>query len=236
MRDPDPALPAPTAARPLLGLTVLVVEDSRFASEAIRLLCLRSGARIRRADCLASARRHLQVYRPNVAIIDVGLPDGSGVDLISALAGETKQVEVILGLSGDDGAEAEARAAGVDGFLLKPVESLGVFQDAILRHMPAARRPSGPRVVSSERVEPDRLALRDDMAHAAELLTERGDGPSVDYIAQFLGGLARTARDPDLAQAAGDLAQSSRTGQAVGKMLERVTTIVRARLAEPAPL
>jgi len=57
--------PAPTATRPLLGLTILVVEDSRFACDAMRLLCLRSGARIRRADCLRSARRHLQVYRPS---------------------------------------------------------------------------------------------------------------------------------------------------------------------------
>ena len=50
----------PRSDRPLFGLTVLVVEDSKFACEGIRLLCLRSGARIRRADCLRSARHHLQ--------------------------------------------------------------------------------------------------------------------------------------------------------------------------------
>jgi len=91
----------PTARRPLLGVTVLVVEDSRFACEALRLLCLRSGARIRRADTLEHARKHLGVYRPTVLIVDVGLPDGSGLDLIATCAKAIPRIDVILGTSGD---------------------------------------------------------------------------------------------------------------------------------------
>ena len=116
--------PVPTPDRPLAGLTVLVVEDSRFASEALRLMCLRSGARIRRADCLASAHRHLNTYRPSVAIVDLGLPDGSGLTLIEEVHKTRLRVPVLLATSGAERAAAEqaALAAGADGFLPKPVQ------------------------------------------------------------------------------------------------------------------
>jgi len=125
----------PTALRPLLGLTVLVVEDSRFASEAVRLLCIRSGARIRRADSLTAAHRHLQLYRPSVVIVDIGLPDGSGIDLVREITqAELGEKPVILATSGadGDGLEAEAIAAGANGFLPKPIDSVSAFQQAIL--------------------------------------------------------------------------------------------------------
>ncbi|MBQ2260577.1 MAG: response regulator [Loktanella sp.] len=132
---------APIALRPLLGETVLLVEDSRFASEAIRLLCQRAGARLRRADNVANAWRHLAVYRPSILLVDLGLPDGSGLDLISTLSRASPRISVILGISGDAAAGDAVLRAGADAFLTKPVAGLAAFQATILRHLPDDRPP-----------------------------------------------------------------------------------------------
>jgi DNA-binding response OmpR family regulator len=55
----------------LFAVTILLVEDSRSASEAIRLYAAESGARVRRADSLHAASRHLAIYRPNVVMVDL---------------------------------------------------------------------------------------------------------------------------------------------------------------------
>ena len=231
--DPfKPNYPAPTAMRPLLGLTVLVIEDSRFACEAMRLLCLRSGARIRRADTLRAARRHLQVYRPSVAVIDVGLPDGSGADLIRELAGAAHRPDVILGTSGDFDSEALVLDAGADGYLGKPLVSLAVFQDTILSHLPPDRRPVGPRSVPQESVEPDPIAYRDDMAHVADVLDGASDTRTLDYVAQFLGGVARSAQDHELVIASEALAAKRARGDSAASEVATVAGLVQDRLSE----
>lgn len=203
---PDfPLRATPTPARPLLGNTVLVVEDSRFACDALRLLCQRSGARIRRADCLASGRRHLQVYRPSVVIIDLGLPDGDGTELIEELDAATPRVPVLMATSGDDDKLAGALNAGADGFLAKPIESLAAFQAAILEHIPFEHHPKGPRAIPKDTISPDMLAYKDDIGHAADMLSQHQDPDTLAYLAQFLCGVAETAKDSDLARAAGRL-------------------------------
>lgn len=220
-----PPVETPTAERPLAGMTVMVVEDSRYASEAIRLLCLRSGARIRRADCLQSAHRHLQVYRPSVVIVDMGLPDGSGADLIRELQTASGELPVVLGLSGDPEAETAALAAGADGFMAKPVESVAVFQQAILSILPAEARPKGVRTVSSEAVDPDPQTLVEDLVKAADLLHKSHRSGSFDFLVHFLRGVALTAHDTELGEATEAFARAPEEGIS---MLER---LIEDRLA-----
>lgn len=231
--DPFAAtIPAPTAARPLLGLTVLVIEDSRFACEAMRLLCLRSGARIRRADSLKSARRHLQVYRPSVVIVDLGLPDGSGVELITELTAVETRVEVVLGTSGDLNSEDMALSAGADGFLTKPITSLAVFQQAVLANLPAERQPAGLRQLSDEVICPDLMAFQDDMAHIADVLEDPESENALDYVAQFIGGVARSAQDRGLEQAAEALATARGAGASAKAEAEALFEVVQVRLTQ----
>jgi CheY-like chemotaxis protein len=238
----------PTPDRPLLGLTVLAVEDSRFACEAMRLLCLRSGARIRRAAGLRSARRHLMSYRPTVVIVDLGLPDGSGLDLIAEIAAGRPRVPALLATSGDEGAAEAALAAGADAFLPKPIESLSAFQRSVLGALPGAPRPitpwpvtrwpvaPGAAPVGDDRVQPDPIALRDDLAHVADLLGDDPQGIALDYLAQFLSGIALSAHDAPLRAAAEALALDRRDGRGHGRDMRRISGLVRDRLAAGSPI
>ena len=217
--------PAPSD-RPLLGLTVLVVEDSRFASEALRLMALRSGARLRRADCLRAAYRHLQTYRPGVVIVDMGLPDGSGADLIRHIR-QLNPAPTVIGLSGDPVRAQEALEAGADAFLAKPLESLALFQQTVIGALPADARPRAPRALPNDTIAPDPLALRDDLSEVVRMLAERPDATAVGYVGQFLSGLACSARDEALERAACELT----AGLPSPAASSRAQGLVQARLA-----
>ena len=231
-RDPFSTMRFPSVARPLLGLTVLLVEDSRYASEAMRLLCMRSGARIRRADCLKSARRHLQVYRPSVLIVDLGLPDGSGVDLIAEAHAATPRIGVILGISADDHARMLCLAAGADGFLEKPLQSLAFFQSEILSHLPPERQINSPRPLQDEVVSPDSIAYRDDMAHVADLLGSGENAGVLDYVTQFLEGVAGLAGDHPLLEANRSLRLAHQSGRPLRSDLAHLAGLLQDRLSD----
>lgn len=225
----------PNASRPLLGETMLLVEDSRYASEAVRLLCLRSGARLRRADCVANAWRHLAVYRPSILLVDPGLPDGCGLTLIGRLAHARPRIPVILGISGDEGAGDAVLAQGADGFLAKPIASLAAFQGAILRHLPAERQAGGPARLRDDIVVPDKFAYHEDLTHIARLLGQDQAGRALPYITQFLTSVARSTNDPELDRIIGALDTLRQIGTP-GLRQGAVVQLLQQRLAIAAQI
>src|SRR5688572_24749298 len=147
--EPEPRAPRSLRRQCLFAVTILLVEDSRSASEAIRLYAAESGARLRRADSLHAAARHLAIYRPNVVMVDLGLPDGDGMALIRQLSSASTPLGAIVALSGHERAswQAEASEAGAATCLEKPIASLRAFQETVLSVLPDAetRRRPGER-------------------------------------------------------------------------------------------
>lgn len=195
-----PSLGGWTQEQPLYGVTILAVEDSRFACEALRLMTRRAGARLRRAETLADAQAHLRVYRPDVVLIDLGLPDGRGDGLIRALVTSRSRPSVVLGMSGNPDGRALTLAAGADGFLDKPLENVGQLC-RILRPLLPELDILPPPMSGAPRSILDPLALQDDLAFANRAL--QGDpGPERQrYVAAFLRGIAHHAQDGELEEA-----------------------------------
>ena len=205
-----PALPSVTRLRveAIAPHTLLLVEDSRFAAEAVRLICRRVGIRLRRADSLASAALHLKVYRPDIALIDLGLPDGSGLDLIAALNRSGMRPHRLVAVSGDNRMEGAALDAGADAFLLKPISlscHLAALTGASLTDPPSLDDGDADPADEATR---DPLALRDDLRLVRDLLNGPPDRDRLRYAGQFLASIGRAMRDTRLAEAAQSAAEA----------------------------
>lgn len=105
-----------------MSIKVLVVEDEpvflRRFCEAVSAgpaltLCGSAGT-------VAEARALLDRTAPDVALVDLGLPDGNGIDVIRhAMRGHPERDVIVITMFGDDGHVIESIRAGATGYLLK---------------------------------------------------------------------------------------------------------------------
>ena len=102
-----------------LGLIVEDLPDARDWLIAVMSDAF-PGIRIETAGSLATARESIATILPDVALIDIGLPDGSGIDLIGELNRDNPQVmSIVTSVFDDDTHLFAALGAGASGYLLK---------------------------------------------------------------------------------------------------------------------
>lgn len=107
------------------GLIVLVVDDHPVVRAG--LVALLSGepwiGRVAQADSVASGLAAAGRERPDVAILDLGLPDGDGIDLTRRVRGLLPECRVlILTMTASGDTARTALAAGASGYLVKETE------------------------------------------------------------------------------------------------------------------
>ncbi|MFN2539366.1 MAG: response regulator [Mycobacteriales bacterium] len=105
----------------------LVLDDHTYMRQATRNSLLEAGVgQVDEVDSLAALRQHLTAQRaPDIAIVDLRLPDGSALDLIPEL--KARGTKVVVFTSADDGYTVRAAyAAGASGYLLKSSEHSAV--------------------------------------------------------------------------------------------------------------
>ena len=119
-----PVAPVIPGSTDLLPLRLLVVEDHADTATALKKLLMRRGYEVRSAESVAEALAIAENFDFDVLVSDIGLPDGTGVDLMMQLTASGKRSFRGIALSGYGMQEDLERssAAGFVHHLTKPVD------------------------------------------------------------------------------------------------------------------
>jgi two-component system KDP operon response regulator KdpE len=86
----------------------------------VRLTLASEGHEVFEAGSLERGLIEAGSRRPELVVVDLGLPDGDGVDLIRALRGWSGAPVIVLSARSDEGDKIAALDAGADDYLVKP--------------------------------------------------------------------------------------------------------------------
>jgi two-component system KDP operon response regulator KdpE len=133
---------------------VLVVEDETSIAQFVATSLSASGMRPVSASTAAQALEETMRQVPALAIVDLGLPDMDGVDLIARIRQKLPMPILVLSARNQEAQKIAALDAGADDYLTKP---FGVGE--LLARVRAMIRRAGVQPEPSARVEVGALAL-----------------------------------------------------------------------------
>jgi CheY-like chemotaxis protein len=204
---------------------VLVVDDEPQILRALRINLRARRYDVNTAASGAQALEEAAAHPPDLVILDLGLPDMDGVEVIGGLRGWTKVPIIVLSGRADSSDKVEALDAGADDYVTKPfgMDELLARMRAAVRRTPAAEAP--PKVSFGN--------LTIDMA--AKRVIRDGAGGTRDRSSE--NGAAADA-DP---QSDGDIrlsaaAEPGQTAQPPAAAERGVGARVRQRGRQPAAL
>jgi two-component system KDP operon response regulator KdpE len=106
-----------------MSARVLVVDDEPQLRRAVRRALEGHGYRVREAEDGTSALSEIDAFRPDLVLLDLMLPDMSGVDVCRELRRTRETPVILLSVIGDEPSKVAALDEGADDYLTKPFGS-----------------------------------------------------------------------------------------------------------------
>ncbi|MEU7815482.1 response regulator [Pseudonocardia sp. NPDC049154] len=126
---------------------VLVVDDDPAIARALRINLTAQGYHVTLAGDGATALRAAADRHPDVVVLDLGLPDLDGADVIAGIRGWSPVPIIVLSARTDSGEKVAALDAGADDYVTKPFG-----MDELLARLRAAVRRAGAAAPTGEPV------------------------------------------------------------------------------------
>jgi DNA-binding response OmpR family regulator len=101
-------------------MKILVVDDDPDMLAVTAFALQQSGFLVVKANTFGSARATFRDEQPDLAILDINLPGGSGFELCAALRRESRVPILMLTVRGEEGDLVRALELGADDYLTKP--------------------------------------------------------------------------------------------------------------------
>lgn len=124
---------------------ILVVEDDPAISNLIRTTLETQSYQFHSAQNGSGALLEAVSYNPDVVILDLGLPDMDGVEIIKKIRGWSNMPIIVVSARSEDQDKVDALDAGADDYLTKPFS----IDEFLARLRVALRRSGGDSEESS---------------------------------------------------------------------------------------
>lgn len=127
---------------PSNGPLILIVDDEEPIRRFLRATLESHGYRVKEAATAHDGLLQARTQRPDLILLDLGLPDGDGIAITRAIRTDSAVPIVVLSARGQESDKVAALDAGADDYLTKPfgVGELAARIRVALRH---ATRPAG---------------------------------------------------------------------------------------------
>lgn len=172
-------------------ISVMVVDDHEVVRRGVAEVIDRAdGLRVvAEAGSVAEAKRRLPLVVPQVIVVDLQLPDGTGIDVIEAIRDDPGCSAMVLTSFEDPDALHAAAQAGAKAFLLKTVRGDDIVE--AIRAVAAGRSLIARASVGHHEVDPTEK-LTPSERRVLELI---GDGLSNREIGEELGVAEKTVKN-----------------------------------------